>query len=783
MFNLKVLTISIFFFFLCVSALFAQNITQTIRGKVIDTDSKTPLKGARVIIMNLQPPKGAIAKDEGEFVIEHVPLGRYNLQATFIGYKPAVIPEALVGSAKEVYLTFELKESSVQTGEITVTPEVRKDLTLNSMSLIGGRAFSVEETRRYAGGWDDPLRVVSNFAGVAGSSDIGKNAIIVRGNSPKGMLWRIDGVDVPNPNHFSWVGQSGGGVTIFSSQLLSNSDFYTSAYPAEYGNALAGVFDMNFRTGNFNKREHTVQLGVQGIDIASEGPFSEGSPSSYLFNYRYSTLGFISKIHKDLMKGVPDYQDLSFKINIPTKGAGVFSIMGIGGIARQISEPDEDDLKEIPPDREKLDYMTMMGATAISNNLIVGEKSFLHTSLSVTGDNLESNNSFVQPSDILDETESVSFLNWKATFETYLNHKFNAGHTNKTGFKYSRLFYAIDISETSGEPPITEQFVDSEGNSYLIQFFSESRFDLNDAFSFNFGAYFQYFGLNKHYSIEPRLSVKWNINEFQSLSFGYGMHSQLENLGIYLAEAQGNNDAITLPNKDLDFSKAHHLVLGYDQRLTENSRIRIEPYFQYLYNIPVIEGNYFSMLNYTGGYQNDKLVNKGSGMNYGLDITVERFLNDGYYYLLTASLFESKYKGGDGKLRNSRFNSNFVINALYGMEFRFGESKLLGLNLKTTVTGGEFYVPIDLEQSRLQNKKVYDETQAFNKRFDTFYYLDFTATYRINYSDWALIFALQAKNLLNQQTVSRISYDKYKKEIDEDIPMGITPMFSIKAEF
>ena len=273
----------------------AQTVSQTLKGRVTDKASYISLPGATVLVEADGSFTGTTTDSEGYFRIEHLPVGRYTLTISFIGYKPESVAELLISSGKETVLEVGLTEMVSEINEVLVKAHTRKDRPLNSMAAISARSFSVEETRRYAGGMDDPARMAAAFAGVA-TGNLQDNAIIIRGNSPKGVLWRVEGVEVPNPNHFSGGNVAGGGfVNIISSQVLANSDFFTGAFPAEYGNALAGVFDIRLRTGNSEKRENTFQIGMHGVDFAGEGPFVKGKRASYLFNYRYSTFGLDRK--------------------------------------------------------------------------------------------------------------------------------------------------------------------------------------------------------------------------------------------------------------------------------------------------------------------------------------------------------------------------------------------------------------------------------------------------------------------------------------------------------
>ena len=258
-----------------------------IRGVVTDGASGQALPYVSVVILQSNPPIAASTDSTGHFRLNNLPVGRYDIQSRFMGYESTVLREIMVSSGKEVFLEISMRENIQELGEVVVRPKVNKEAPLNSMALASARMLSVEESSRYAGGFDDPARLVTAFAGVSGGMN--SNGIAIRGNSPLFLQWRLEGVEAVNPTHFSdMTGVGGGIITALSSQVLGNSDFFTGAFPAEYGNALSGVFDMQLRAGNNHNYEHTAQIGTLGIEFASEGPFKKGELSSYLFNYRYS---------------------------------------------------------------------------------------------------------------------------------------------------------------------------------------------------------------------------------------------------------------------------------------------------------------------------------------------------------------------------------------------------------------------------------------------------------------------------------------------------------------
>jgi hypothetical protein len=764
---------------------FSQSVTQTVKGKVYDNETQAPLTGAFIVIKGTDPLMGITTDILGNFKIANVPLGRYNIQISYLGYELAIVPEILVTSGREVVINTGLKQSVTQMDEVTVKAFSHKDQPVNTMASVSAKSFTVEEARRYAGGVDDPARLASAFAGVT-VGNLQDNAIIIRGNSPKGVSWRLEGVEIPNPNHFSGGNVAGGGfVTIFSSQLLANSDFFTGAFPAEYGNALAGVFDMKLRNGNADNREYTLQAGILGIDISSEGPFKKGNGATYLFNYRYSTFGLLTKMGIIPSEQIPVYQDLSFKLNFPTQKAGVFSLWGIGAIDNN-NEPDEIDSAKWETDWDRIKYTWNLntGALGLTHKFIIGKQTFISTTFAASGIHNK-----------MDATRLDSNLirrpNWyftdnsgKITLSTFVNHKFSARHTVKTGVNYHTLFYSLDLNSTINNNPETFQnFVNEDGHSNFSEFYIQSKFDINESLSVFSGINANYFALNNKFSIDPRASIKWRINQQNSLSFGYGKHSQLEELKIYLIN-KNVNGITEYPNKNLELSKAQHFILAYDWLINENLRFKIESYYQYLYDIPGIPDSSFSLINFKQDWSfRESLENNSKGRNIGIDFTFERFLNHNYYYLVTASVFDSKYKGDDGVWRNSRYDKGFVVNLLFGKEFFMNNNRVLGVNTRLNYMGGERTSPVMMNESLRQKTVIYNESKAFEDQLPSMYYLDFTITYRTNKKKYSGVWALQLKNALGSPMYEGYSYNYLTDKIQSDETVVVIPVISYKIEF
>jgi hypothetical protein len=761
----------------------AQQPTQTIRGTVVDQASKSQVPFATVVILGTSPLIGTTTDATGNFVIPNVPIGRYDVQVTYIGYEPLTIPEIIINSAKQTYLTVELKENTSILGEVVVTSAISKEQPLNSMATLSARQLSVEEAKRYAGGFDDPARLASSFAGVAGNT--GDNGIIVRGNAPKSLQWKMEGVEIPNPNHFGDLATFGGGVfTALSGQMLANSDFFTGAFPAEYNNALSGVFDINMRTGNNEKREHTLQAGIVGMDVSSEGPFRKGGKASYLFNYRYSTFALLAPV---LPEGAASlkYQDLSFKLNFPTQKAGIFSVWGIG-LADKAGAKAKADTTEwkYSSDKETNEIRQYMASAGVTHKYFFKNNAFLKTTLASTENTIDWKAQEIDRQLQLQPKSKIASTNLNFILSSALTKKFSARHTNKTGILVTGMMYDILLnqSQSTDSPPL--EMVNADGFSTLISGYTSSSINLTDKLVMNAGLNSQIFTLNNHYTIEPRLGLRQKIRQNQSVGLAYGIHSRLEKINYYFNNSLTTGEQAV--NKDLDFSKAHHFVASYDWNVSNLIHIKVEPYFQKLFSVPVIADSSFSFINLRNElFFAEKLENTGEGRNYGLDLTFEKYMSKGYYYLVTASVYNSEYKGGDGVWRNTRFNRNYVVNFLIGKEWQVGKDNqnVISVNTRFSYQGGARYSPVNETASQFAKSVVYDETQAYSGQADAALNIHFTASYKVNKKHSSRELALKILNVTKQPDFNGYKYNMISNQVDKDLASILVPNLSYKVEF
>ena len=793
MYFLKKTVLLIFFLFFSASTVFSQTLTQTIRGTVVDKDSKQPLTGATIIALETNPVIGSISNELGKFKLAEVPLGRYTIKASYLGYEDVVLSNIVLTSGKEIVLNLEMQEKIIQGNEITVFSNRDRDKTNNDLISISGRNFQPEETWRYAGTRADPSRMAANYAGVVSANDT-RNDIIVRGNSPSGVLWKLEGVEIPNPNHFSGQGATGGPMSMLNNNLLASSDFLTGAFPAEYGNKTAAVFDLKLRRGNNEHHEFTGMFGINGLELGAEGPFSKKHKSSYLLSYRYSTFALFNLLGISFgVSGVPTYQDATFLLNFPASKKDIISIFGIGGMSKISlldSERDSTDWQFVSKG-EDIVYGTKMAAAGITYTHFFNSTTYSKLILSsgaallhIFVDTIGVGNS---KSRIYDNNSADG----NASLEYFVSKKINEKNLLKIGANYSRLFFKYN--EKSYWPELHQMIylINDNGNTGIINAYSHWQHRFSDKIVLNTGIHFEDFLLNGSYSIEPRIGFNYKVGERNQLSFGYGLHSQTLPLMVYFFENYDTSLKIYYQtNKNLGLMKAHHFIAGYDFNFIKNFRLKTELYYQYLFNIPV-KGNdstSYSAINMGGdyGFPNvDSLINKGTGYNYGIELTLEKFFSNHYYFLITSSLFQSEYKGSDNILRNTKFNGHFVLNSLFGYELKYGKNKnqALSLDLKYTLAGGRRFTPIDLVSSQLYNSEVLIDEKAWSKQLPDYWRFDVKVGFRINTKHATHSIIAVCENVFGTKNILQQSYNTNIKNILTEYQLGVFPYGAYRVEF
>lgn len=788
--------------------------TQNVRGTVADAETFTPIVGAKVQVFTSDSTQlyRALTQVDGSFTIPNVPVGKHQLVVTFMTYdSQTTVCE--VNSGKETIITITMQESFKMQDEVTVTGRKEGEV-INELAVISARQFSVEETNRYPGSRSDPARMASNFAGVQGADD-SRNDIVVRGNSPLGVIYKVEGIDIPNPSHFAISGSSGGPVSILNNKILGNSDFFMSAFPAEYGNSISGIFDLKLRNGNNNRHEFTGQFGFLGTELLAEGPMKKDGKASYLVMGRYSTLSLFQQMGIQIgTDAVPVYGDGAFKLNWNLKNGANLSFFGIGGASNieiLVSE-NEDYTEEFYGEGDRDQYFgTSMGVTGFNYKQSLSEKTFLTTSLAYSYEEQHSHHEYlIRHLDTINKGTSeeaykiridslypmmgYKYQMSKLSYYIGINHKFNTRHLIKAGVNVDALFMNhLD----SVLPLVTDSFFvkrwDYKGSAYLIQPFVQWKWRITENMDFTAGLHSQYFTLSNSLSpVEPRLGWKLRMKGAQSVFAGAGMHSQTQPIYTYTYHLLDNQGNKIYHNKNMDFTRSIHTGIGYEKSFGKGFNFRTEAYYQHLYDIPVtIQPSSFSLINQGSGFARffpDSLKNTGTGTNYGLEITLQKYFSNQFFFLFSGSLYDSKYVGSDGVERNTSYNGLYVANLLAGKEFRINQKQSISAGLKVTVAGGKRYGYVNIPASTLQNEIIYIDSAFNDRQFKDYFRMDFKVNWKLNTTKLTHEIGLDLVNIFNTRNLLGLAYapnlaDPSAEPIAEKQQLGFLPIFYYKIDF
>ncbi|PPK87397.1 carboxypeptidase-like protein [Neolewinella xylanilytica] len=759
-----------------------QSPTTTLKGRVVDADNRQPVPLATVIIVGSSPLVGQITDEDGYFKLTEVALGRVTIRVSSLGYEDRVVPNIVLISGKEFYAEVELKEAFTTLAEVVVKPETDRGGVQNEMALVSSRSLSIEAAERYAGGIGDPARLVSSFAGVAGTGD-GNNDIIVRGNNPRFVQWRLEGIEIPNPNHFSGEGLTGGPISVLNSRMLANSSFYTGAFPAAYGNVLSSVFDVDFRNGNTDKREHSFSVGALGIDFTTEGPIDRQRRSSYLVNYRYSTLGLLDQLGVVDFGGVPQYQDAAFKVQVPTGKLGTIFLFGMGGDSRIDTEYREfEDSEQVT---SRYSQRSRVGIVGVKQVIATGKDAYLKTVVSYSGNGSTTGGMRVFDTPTLEEDSDARLANTALRISSTIHHKLGARHLLTAGVVGS--FFYFDFASKRFDVAADEFRVgqDITGTASLMQGFTSWKWRIAEHLSLVSGLHLEKTSLNREISLEPRASLRYDFTDRQAVTAAFGVHGNMTSLSNYFAVVYEEGQPIQ-PNTTLKLLKARHFVVGYENRLSDQLRLKVEAYYQSLYDIGVETGeSSYSLINQQADYSDRRLESTGLGRNYGIDLTLEKYFSSNYYFLVTGSLYQARYRGSDAVWRNARFNGNYLANVLVGKEFPVGKARnnTWAVNGKFNLLGARYLMAIDLDRSIANGSAVYDEAHAFTDRGENVISLNLATSYQVNREKVSHSFKLDVQNVTGNEAVIDYYYNTVNQQIEEGTQLSLLPVLSYTLNF
>ncbi|HPH19968.1 MAG TPA: TonB-dependent receptor [Haliscomenobacter sp.] len=780
-------------FFLNIIQGFGQSPTQIIRGIVRDKDAKHLLIGASVEVVGSNPAQLTITDENGAFVLENVKVGRVNLRIQYLGYEPLTVEDIILQSTKESYQEFELSEGQINIDEVVVNASKNAFEAVNPSAVVSTRSFTAEETDRIPAGANDPGRVALSYPGVQRGENDTENQIVVRGNSPAGILWRLEGIDIPNPNHFAIIGSSGGGITVFSAQLLARSDFSTGGFAAEYGNAFSGVFDIHFRQGNFFKSSNRFRLSLLGIDLSKEGPIQKGR-SSYLVNYRYSTLGLLSSMGIYLVgeRVTNNFQDLSFNLVFKSKNSkSVHTFFGIGGLSEEHYIPVENPAERVvglSSQWEDRVRPANMGALGWTWTYLPDDKSYLKTVVALVSSRIERMSDTLNREDERYRYDTQKYLDTRLLSSITYNRKLNTRAMVKTGLIFNQIWFDFFKSTRarSNTSNINQtQFntaVQGSGNTQQFQQYAQLHYNLSDKLALNTGYHFLHLFANNSSSLEPRISLEYKPQSNQRLSLAYGLYGRaLPLMAYYFTDTTG-----AYLNKNLKLLKAQHTILAYHFYTQNKMRIILEAYWQHLYNVPIRPDARFTywMLNESDEFPQFKTVSQGKGNNYGIDAAIEKLFSNSWYFLINGSLMKGTFQTLNGETYNTRFNTVFSSSLSLGKEFPLRKGSVLQIGGRFLLNGGFRYTPHDPVKSAQSGRYEALAGADFAQQVPSYQRLDARIAYRFNKKKLAGNVSLDVQNGLNRINPSRVGYDAVRNATYVVYDgSGVVPVLGVVLDF
>ena len=787
-----------------VGSLFSFSQNQTVRGHLVDADTYSSIQDALIEIIEIGPKNSnnkysckEILQD-GSFTIPNVKIGEYQLVVNATNYEVYYISSFLVNSAKESVFIIELiPKPNFGTTASTITIRANEMEVKNEYASVSARGFSPKETEQYAGSRGDPARMASNFAGVQGADD-SRNDIVIRGNSPAGVRWRLEGIDIPNPNHFSIPGTAGGPVSIINNKTLANSDFYSGAFPAEFGNGIAGVFDLRMKNGNSNKREYSFQFGFLGTEIFSEGPINK--KTSYLLSYRYSTLQLFNYLGISIgTSAVPAYQDGAFRINHIFNSKKKIALWGLGGLSSvdiMISQQRDTSEQNLYGDNDRdQHFKTRTLVVGSTYEQTINDKNYIKASIAFSQSNQLSAHNLVyrhvdQGEFVLDSLANYMRYNFNEnrTHASFTwNHKPSDKLLMRLGFQSEINFIdyrdsILNTDLTSAQYYQWNKRWNKQTHYALVQPFAQIKYYFTPKLQASFGVHTNYYSLSNCKSyFEPRLSVKYKTKP-GDFSFGLGVHSQQQSPYLLFYAPQG-----TAYNSGLAFTKSYQSVIGFSTKVSLWN-ILFEAYYQYLTQVPVTQiASSFSGVNSGAGFSRlfpQPLQNTGFAQNKGIELTLQRQYDKGLLALFTASVFDSKYLASDQQWRNTDFNGKFAMNALVSKAWKLGVRKTFTLGTKVTWVGGRWYGPVDSLQTVQQRDIVFSDMGRNTMQFPNYFRWDIKTNYRYNTSKLTHEFGVDIVNVLNTKNILKLSYTPSAANfIRQEYQLGLLPLFYYKIDF
>lgn len=737
----------------------------TLEGKVVDAATKLPLVGVNIIL--LTTTMGAISGPDGEYTIPNVPVGSYAVQFRIIGYAPVTKTDVIVRPQRITVVSAELSENVIESEQVTVTAGYFHQSAVQSLNSVG---FSREEIRRAPGSGGDVSRIIMSLPSLAKVNDQ-SNSLIVRGGSPLENAFYIDGIEIPNINHFPTQGANGGPIGMVNVDLIEEVTFHTGGFSPSYGDKLSSILDIRFREGNRREFDAQLDLNIAGFGGVAEGPIGENG--SYLVSARRSYLEYAIKIFDVGTSAVPSYGDLQGKIAYRLSPNHSLSVIGIYGDDH--NDPDLDAAVE----NDMLAYGNQdiyQGAAGAVWRAVWGSTAYSTTTVGYLSSSFNE--------DFFETNTGIHLLQNRSTEAALsirnINHvTFSPSHSLEFGAEMKRLMndydnfygaYTTALGDSTGETLMKINVVGQKYGGFITYIAGPF-----SGLTATIGSRIDYFSINDRMTISPRASLAHQWDELTIFRLSSGIYYQ--NLPLLLMV---QNDA----NKTLRDPYAVHYIVGMDRLLSEDTKFSVEVYMKEYYDFPVDASDPSLFLVdevfYRQGFylSHGALSNDGQARSRGIEMTLQKKLAENFYGLASATYFRTEYKGADDIWRNRVFDNRFIVSAEGG----YKPDNEWEFSARWIYAGGTPYTPFDLSASQQLKRGVFDAGNINGSRYPVYHSMNVRFDKRFHFSSSNLVLYLSAWNVYNRKNVAAYFWNEKENSRDTIYQWNLLPIFGVEYE-
>jgi hypothetical protein len=764
------LTVLLLFFFdlqygICNEMIDPQQKQGSIKGYIIDTESRSPLVGVNISVLNTNT--GTTTDEKGNFTLEKLPVGNYVLQFDYMGYRQLKKTDIIVKPQRISFVHIELEPLILDGEAITVSAGYFSVVQDQPTGVVN---FSYEEVRRSPGSAGDVSRIIAVLPSVAKVNDK-SNSLIVRGGSPIENSFYIDNIEIPNINHYPDQGSSGGPIGLVNVDFIRDVNFYSGGFSASYGDRLSSVMDITFREGNREEFDGQLDLNFAGFGFVGEGPFLN-KKGSWLFSARRS---FLDLLVDAIGTGVaPRYSDYQGKCVYDINPNNKIVAIGILGVDR-IKTNKQEAIKE--GEFVYHDHQMNEGTVGMNWSKIWSKNGYSNTSLTCSGQQFKNE---------IYETKSEDHLLSNDSYESAfklrnINHLLlNKKHAVEFGFEAQYLinnydYYWAEYTNALGDA-VPELRNDFKITSEKYAFFTGVLMQPFTRLKTNLGLRADYFTYNKKFHVSPRFSFSFQITAKTSLNGSIGIFYQYLPLILLSQKKEYNN---------LKTPRAYHYVLGATRLIAEDTRLTLEIYQKDYQNFPLDpdQPSLFILdeLIYRYGFffNHHNLTDQGKAYTRGIEITLQKKLAKDFYGLISGTLFKTKYRGYDRIWRDRVFDNR----AIFSIEGGYKPNNKWEFSLRWIYAGGVPYTPFDQNASKTINRAIFDQNKINKARYPDYHSLNIRFDRRFHFSHSNLIIYFSVWNAYNRKNISSYYWNEIENKQDKSYQWSSLPIFGVEYEF